>query len=306
MTTAERDNRIWVIPLSLWVLLAVVMALIGFAFADTIGDMVHRWNTREEYGYGYLIPVITLFLIWQRKNDIAQVEFHPTWWGVLVVIIGGALFFLGAVATTHTLSQYALVITLMGIALGVMGWRGFRIVVMPLVLLFLMVPLPPFLYNNLSTKLQLISSELGVTVIRLFGISVYLEGNVIDLGSYKLQVVEACNGLRYLFPLVSLAFVMAYLYQVELWKRVVVFLTSIPITVLMNSFRIGVIGVLVEYGGPAQAEGFLHDFEGWAIFMACLGILLLEMIVLARIGPVKRSLKEVFGIEIPAPLPADI
>jgi len=175
-----------------------------------------------------------------------------------------------------------------------------------LALLFFMVPLPPFIYNTLSTKLQLISSEIGVAVIRLFGISVYLEGNVIDLGSYKLQVVEACSGLRYLFPLVSLSFIAAYIYHGALWKKAVIFLSSIPITVLMNSFRIGVIGVLVEYGGPEQAEGFLHDFEGWIIFMACIAILVLEMALLAKVGEEKKSLADAFAIDFPEPIPAEV
>jgi exosortase D (VPLPA-CTERM-specific) len=217
----------------------------------------------------------------------------------LLILFGGFLFFLGAVATTHTLSQYGLVVTLLGVALTLLGWRGFRIVMVPLALLFFMVPLPPFIYNTLSTKLQLISSQLGVEVIRWFGISVYLEGNVIDLGSYKLQVVEACSGLRYLFPLASLSFLAAYLYRERFWKRAVVFLSSVPITVFMNSFRIGVIGMLVEYGGPEQAEGFLHYFEGWVVFMACIAILLLEMAVLSRIGP-ETVASQAFSIEFPA------
>ena len=103
-------------------------------------------------------------------------------------------------------------------------------------------------------------------------------------------MVEACSGLRYLFPLISLSFIAAYLYKVEMWKRVVVFLSSVPITVLMNSFRIGVIGVLVEYYGIEQAEGFLHDFEGWIIFMACMGILFIIMAMLARVGNNKKRL----------------
>ena len=107
----------------------------------------------------------------------------------------------------------------------------------PLFFLVFMIPLPNFLLNNLSTKLQLISSELGVAVIRLFDISVYLEGNVIDLGVYKLQVVEACSGLNYLFPLMSLSFIMADLYKAPFWKRAIVFLSSIPITIIMNSFN---------------------------------------------------------------------
>jgi exosortase D (VPLPA-CTERM-specific) len=184
-----------------------------------------------------------------------------------------------------------------------MGLDAFKWVFAPLLLLFFAVPLPQFIYQGLSHELQLISSEIGVAVIRLFGISVFLEGNVIDLGSYKLQVVEACSGLRYLFPLVSIAFLAAYMYKVEMWKRVLVFLSSIPITVLMNSFRIGVIGYLVEHYGIEQAEGFLHDFEGWVIFMACFSILLLEMTVLAKIGKRKYSLKQVFGLEEAQPIP---
>ena len=151
-------------------------------------------------------------------------------------------------------------------------------------MLFFTIPLPKFLYNNLSSQLQLISSEIGVWFIRLFDISVYLEGNVIDLGNYKLQVVEACSGLRYLFPLMTLGFIAAYFFKGAFWKRAIIFLSSIPITVLMNSLRIGMIGVTVEYWGVAAAEGLLHDFEGWVVFMACTAVLVLEMWVLAHVG----------------------
>jgi len=144
-----------------------------------------------------------------------------------------------------------------------------------------------------------------VYFIRFCDVSVYLEGNVIDLGAYKLQVVEACNGLRYLFPLMSLAFICAYFYREAFWKRAVVFLSSIPITVLMNSFRIGIIGLMVEYWGQSMAEGFLHDFEGWAVFMACTAILLGLMWFLARIGGNRRPFSEVFALDLPGPLPND-
>ena len=99
---------------------------------------------------------------------------------------------------------------------------------------------------------------------------------MIDLGTYQLQVVEARSGLRYLFPLMSFGFLIAYIYRGPVWQKLIIFLSTIPITVLMNSFRIGVIGVTVEYFGIAAAEGFLHDFEGWIIFMTCLGVLLLK------------------------------
>ncbi|MES9906380.1 MAG: VPLPA-CTERM-specific exosortase XrtD [Sedimenticola sp.] len=296
----------WNVSPFLWGLVTISVSLLAYAYWDGVTDMLYRWNSKEEYGYAYFLPLISAWLIWQRRNDLAQIEFRPSWIGIGVVLIAGLFFFLGGVATTFTLVQYSLVLCLLGLAYALMGWNAFKLVAGPLFLLFFIVPFPTFFYNTLSGQLQLVSSEIGVAVIRLFGISVYLEGNVIDLGSYKLQVVEACSGLRYLFPLVSIAYLAAYLYTVEMWKRVVVFLSSIPITVLMNSFRIGVIGWLVDRWGIEQADGFLHDFEGWVIFMACTAILLLEMLLLARIGSVKRKLNEVFGLEAPEPLPVGL
>ncbi|MET0062181.1 MAG: VPLPA-CTERM-specific exosortase XrtD [Candidatus Thiodiazotropha endolucinida] len=289
-----------------WRLLGISAILLVYVFWNGITDMLDRWESKEEYGYAYFLPFITVYLIWQRRDRMVAAEYSPSWLGVVVILVASFLFFLGEIATTFTLVQYALVLTVIGLAYALLGWQAFKIVAGPLFLLFFIVPLPPFVYNSLSGKLQLVSSQIGVEVIRWFGISVYLEGNVIDLGNYKLQVVEACNGLRYLFPLVSLAFLAAYLYRVEMWKRVVVFLSSIPITVLMNSFRIGVIGVLVNNWGQEQADGFLHYFEGWVIFMACLLILLLEMVLLARIGRTNRRLRDVFGLEIPKALPQGI
>ena len=292
----------------MWMALLLGFCLLLALFYDGISDMVRIWETREAYSHGYLIPFISVFLIWQRKNEIAQEAFEGSWVGIGVLIAGLLVYALGSLASIYAIIQYAFVISLMGLVLSVTGWRVFRkYFLVPLAFLFFMIPLPVFLYRGLSNALQLISSEIGVAVIRAFGISVFLEGNVIDLGTYKLQVVEACSGLRYLFPLMSLAFMAAYFYNEAFWKKAVVFLSSIPITVLMNSFRIGMIGVLVEYGGPEQAEGFLHDFEGWVVFMACIAILLLEMWLLAQIGHKgeRRRLSEVFGIEFPEPAPKD-
>jgi len=298
-------DTIWKISILVWVVVVAFLGLLIVMFQDPLGWMVHIWNSREEYGYGYMIPAISMFLIWQRKPLLEKIQFSGSWTGVLVLLLGLFLFLLGTISTIYTISQYAFLVVILGSAWSFMGFAGFRVVVVPLLFLAFMIPLPNFLLNNLSSELQLISSKIGVFVIRLFDISVYLEGNVIDLGGYKLQVVEACSGLNYLFPLMSLSFIMAYLYRAPFWKRAIIFLSSMPITILMNSFRIGVIGVLVEYWGPEQAEGFLHYFEGWIIFMSCLAILVLEMWLLGKIGKDRLSLAESFNLELPERLPAD-
>jgi exosortase D (VPLPA-CTERM-specific) len=297
--------RYWESNVKQWVLLIVLGLLIGLLFRDGLILMVKWWINREEYSHGILIPFITLFLIYQRKNELAGWPFVGSWLGVAIVVLGIITYFLGELSALYTIIQYGFLIVLLGAVLAVAGNKIFKEIWIPLLFLFFAIPLPNFIYFNLSSALQLWSSKLGVQFIRLCDISVYLEGNVIDLGAMQLQVVEACSGLRYLFPLMSLAFMCAYFFKAAFWKRTVVFLSSIPITVLMNSFRIGVIGVLVEYWGKSMAEGFLHDFEGWIVFMACTAILVGEMWLLARIGSDPRPLAEVFGLVVPAPLPAN-
>ncbi len=303
---ATPTSSAWRTPTLLWSIIAVGLVLAAFSAFDSLAEMVRRWDTSEEYGYGYMIPFITLFLIWQRKDKLERLPFTGSWLGVAVLLVGLMITLVGQLSTLHSITQYGFIIAVAGGAYAVLGWTAFRIILVPLLLLFLMVPLPNFLYNTLSSQLQLISSEIGVAVIRLFGISVFLEGNVIDLGVYKLQVVEACSGLRYLFPLLALAIIASYFYQAAVWKRVLLILSSIPITVLMNSFRIGVIGVLVEFYGIEQAEGFLHDFEGWIVFMACVALLIVEIWLLSLVGKDRRPFREVFGMEFPARTPVDV
>ncbi len=291
------DSKIvWRLGWQSWLCLGVALALMGVAFWEGIDELMVRWEKQEEYSHGYMLPLLTLYFIWQKKNVIAQSEFTPSWWSLVIILLALIVFVVGEVSALYILTQYALIIVLLGLALAIMGWPAIKPVIVPILLLVFAIPLPYFLEASLSANLQLLSSKLGVSFIRWCQIPVFLEGNVIDLGIYKLQVVEACSGLRYLFPLLSLGFICAYLYEAAFWKRVTLVLSTIPITILMNSFRIGMIGVLVDNWGIEMAEGFLHDFEGWIVFMACFGVLFIEMAILSRVGADKKPLFESFGL----------
>lgn len=289
----------WRLPMASWGLVVAVVLALAFTFRDGLAYLLEMWNAREEYGYGYLIPPIALFLIWQRQDQLRRLPFEGSWTGFLLVAAGLLLFVAGELSTLYIVVHYAFVLVLAGLGLALLGRRAFRVVAMAFLLPVFMIPLPDFLYKDLSAQLQLISSQLGVAVIRLFGISVHLEGNVIDLGSLQLQVVEACNGLRYLFPLMTLAFVAAYFYQGARWQRLLLFLSSIPISILLNSLRIGAVGVTVEHWGRGMAQGLLHDFEGWSVFMASVVVLMGEMWLFARLGRERRPLGAVFGLAPP-------
>ena len=287
-------------PATVWLLGLAMLPLFWLAFGEGISEIFKSWQL-PVYSYVYMIPFIVGFLVWQQKDRLEKLPYPGSWTGVAIVIFGIILLVVGSLGAVVDIQAYGFIVAILGFVLSYTGLQAFKIIAIPLAVLLFMVPLPGFLYNSLSNELQLISSRIGVWFIRQFDISVLLEGNVIDLGVYKLQVVEACSGLRYLFPLTTLSFIAAYFFKVAFWKRALVFISSIPITVLMNSFRIGAIGVTVEYWGVEMAEGFLHDFEGWIVFMACITVLIALMTVLARIGKDKRPLLEVFGLELPAP-----
>ena len=188
----------------------------------------------------------------------------------------------GELSTLFVILHVSVWVVLVGLTIALLGVRGARTIAFPLGYLLTVIPLPMFLYANLSSQLQLWSSSLGVGCLQLVAMA-FREGNIIDLGPVQLQVVEACSGIRYLLPLTSLALLSAYLFKDKMWKRVVLVLSSIPISILINGFRIGMIGVLVELYGKGAAEGFYHLFEGWVIFMVSLALLILEMGLLGTI-----------------------
>lgn len=282
----------------LWAAFAASLCLLLFIFRESLLLMVQWWES-EEYSHGYMIPFVSAFLIYQRLNQLPAASQRGSLWGPALLIIALATFVLGELSAIYTLIQYGFLIALFGLLVSTFGTRGFRHIWVALIYLIFMIPLPNFIYFNLSSQLQLLSSKIGVGFIRLFDISVYLEGNVIDLGAMQLQVVEACSGLRYLFPLMSFGFLIAVIYRAPFWQRALIFLSTIPITVLMNSFRIGVIGVTVDRWGIHMAEGFLHDFEGWIVFMGCVGILFLEIALLHWISRDKHAMLDRLQLDLP-------
>jgi exosortase D (VPLPA-CTERM-specific) len=276
-------------------LFVLAIGLAIFTYWAGLSEAVFRWGVQEEYSHGYLIPLVTLYILWEKKELILSSVSEPLWSGVVLIVIAIVVLIVGEISALFLLTQYSFVLLLLGLSLVTIG-RATKYTLAPIMLLLFAIPLPYVIEVLLTAKLQLWSSSIGVDFIRLFQIPVFLEGNVIDLGVYKLQVVEACSGLRYLFPLMSLGFIAAYFYQASFWKRAVIFLATIPITILMNSFRIGAIGVLVDNWGISMAEGFLHDFEGWIIFMACAFILFVLVWLLERITNSEVSLAKVFGV----------
>ena len=269
------ETRRLSLDLTLLLMLLVSIGALGFIFANSLIEMEYRWSSMEQYSHGYLIPLVSIFLFWASIREVKAIDWIPTWWSLILMAVALLAWTLGELSALFIIVHYGFLLAIVALVMAVTGWRGVWLLWPPLVYLIFMIPLPAFILNQLSAELQLISTQIGVAFIRLMDITVFAEGNVIDLGSYQLQVVEACSGLNYLFPLMSFGYLIAVLYEGPLWHRWLIFLATIPITVVMNSLRIGMIGVAVEYSGIGAAEGLLHAFEGWFVFMTCLALLVL-------------------------------
>ncbi|MFK7751198.1 MAG: VPLPA-CTERM-specific exosortase XrtD [Sedimentitalea sp.] len=256
------------------------------------------WTTAE-YSHGPLIPLISLYLFLRelRHAPMPNPTIKDRWPGVIIIALSLVLAVFGNLTRIPDFVTYAMIIWVGGVVLTVFGWNRGKIHQLPVLHLVFMLPLPQFLYWKLTIVLQYVSSVIGVWFVSMAGIPVFLEGNVIDLGVYKLQVAEACSGLRYLFPILSFSYLFAILYRGPMWHKAVLLLSAAPLTVFMNSVRIGIIGVLVNSYGIEHAEGFLHFFEGWVIFMSCVGILFLMAIAMQRLTPNPLPLSEVIDLD---------
>jgi len=281
-TQSIRIARNDVLGKGLLISVAVLVALA--AFGGNLLELVRRWSQQEEYSHGFLIPVIVAWLLWARRDALASSMGRPSWGGPVLIVLAATMLFIGELSAFFLLSQLGFILALLGILLAVGGYSLLRVAIIPILFLIFAIPLPYLIDSELSWRLQLISSQLGVFILRLFQVPVFLTGNIIDLGRYKLQVVDACSGLRYLYPLLSLGFLAAYLFQAPFWQRALVFLSAIPITIGMNSLRIAIVGILVDLWGTEMADGLLHLFEGWVIFLVCAGFLAAEIYGLSRLS----------------------
>jgi len=268
-----------------WLKAGLLGSMAILLYRDALVYLWFKWGV-EDFNYGYFILPIALYLAWEKRASLQGTPSVPSWGFLFPLGAGILLFWLGELGGEYAALFLSLWLMLIGLCWLRLGWNKLRTIAFPLAFLLVMFPPPNLVYSNVSLWLQLVSSRLGVGMLQWAGMPAYREGNIIDLGFTQLQVVDACSGLRYLFPLVAMGALLAYHYRVGLWKGVVLVVSSIPVTILTNSLRLASVGVLYKSLGAKAAQGFFHDFSGWLIFLVSLAILLGELWMLNRAFPV--------------------
>jgi exosortase len=245
-------------------------------YANVIVKLVRDWSTDDNYSHGFLIVPIALYLAWERRDSVLALPLAPSLSGLLVVLASLAVLGAGTLGAELFLARISMIGVLAGAIVFLCGWRHLHALMFPVAFLILMVPLPAIIFNKITFPLQMLASQAGEFGIAALNIPVLREGNIIILAHTKLEVVEACSGIRSLVSLLTLGIVYAYFIDPRATVRWAISLSAVPVAIVSNALRIAGTGVAAHYYGPEAAEGFFHSFSGWAVFvvafLAMLGV----------------------------------
>jgi exosortase len=252
-----------------WKTLALYCGLTMVLFAPVLYRMGREWFTEEEMGHGIFVPFLVGYIIWKQRETLLSLPVRPSWWGVPLIAWGFIQLLLGELGADYFVARTAFLFSLVGIVWTVCGTAILKELAFPLFLLAFMIRLPLFVYSQITFPLQIFASQAAEFSLSLIGIPVLRDGNVLELADQRLNVVEACSGIRSLISLSFLALVYAYFFDNKGWMRIVLLVATIPIAIIANASRVTLTGIISEYK-KEFAEGAYHTFEGWVIFMVAL------------------------------------
>jgi exosortase len=265
-----------------WASALAAAGTFAFLYRDVVSKLVHDWATDDNYSHGFFVLPLALYFAWRRRDELVKAPMRPSMFGL--AIIGGSLVTLiaGTLGAELFLTRISLVGVAAGMVLFACGWTHLRLLAFPLAFLLLMIPLPAIVFNKIALPLQLIASSFGERALQILGVPVLREGNVIILSHTSLEVVEACSGIRSLLSLLTMGIVYGYFSDPRPAVTAVLAAATVPIAIFTNAVRVAGTGFAAQRFGPGVADGFLHTFSGWLMFVAAFAILIVLQIVISR------------------------
>lgn len=255
---------------------SLIAAAFVYLYAFTLLPLVIDWWEDPNYSHGFLVPFLSAYFAWEKRGRLSSAATRPSAWGLVLLLGGLALFFLGNIGAELFLTRFSGIVVISGLVLYLSGWETLKILSFPIAFLIFMIPLPGLVLNAVTFPLQLFAAKVSTFCLQVIDIPVFRDGNIIHLPYTTLEVAEACSGIRSLVALTALAVVFAYLTQQSVWKRSMLVFSAVPIAIAANAFRVWGTGILAHLYGMEIAEGFYHTFAGWLVFVLAFGFLLAE------------------------------
>ena len=256
-----------------WPEIAWIGALLILCYAPVLASLVHDWMVDENVSHGFFVPAVAAYVVWQKREQLRAARISRNWWGLVVVVVAAAQLYVGTLGVELFLSRTAFVFSVIGAVWFLGGTQILRILAFPLFLLFFMIPIPAILYNQITLPLQFLASDLAAKTLSLLGVPVLRQGNILELATERLSVVDACSGIRSLLSLSFLSLVYGYFFERKTWIRVFLFFATIPVAIAANGGRVTLTGLLSEVN-PRLAKGAFHLVEGWIVFLVALFLLI--------------------------------
>ena len=269
--------------LARWPLL-VLASSVAILYAPVLERLVKQWYSDPEYSHGFLVPLISGFVLWRKRELIAKTPSQPSAiLGIITVFVALALLFLGSLGAELFLTRISLILIVLGLTLYFQGFPLLRALSFPIGFLLLAIPLPALIYNQIVFPLQLFASQLATGILDLtHAMPILREGNVLILPNVTLEVVEACSGIRSLMSLTTLAIGYGYLVEKSVLIRCLLAIGTVPVAVIANGTRVMVTALLSYYVDPKAAEGLTHEFSGIVIFIVATLMMLVLHALLVR------------------------
>jgi exosortase len=260
------------------ILFGIWLATFSPSFLDLWNELIKHSND----SHGLLVPFISLYFAWQKREELRRVAISTSTWGAVIVISSLLIYIVAFAGDVAFIARLMLVVSLMGLVLFNYGKKVFKLIVFPLFFLFFMVPIPVSLIQIISLPLQFFTTAISAKIINAFSIPVSQEGNMLYFVQTQLEVAQACSGLHSIVALIMLGVMFAYVSSKGLTPKIILLASAIPLALLVNIIRVSGTGILAHYYGANVARGFLHEFSGLAVFAFGFLTLALEYLLLNK------------------------
>jgi exosortase len=255
----------------------VLAGLFGYLYLPVFRELVRQWSTDVgTLGYGFFIPPVAAYLVWERRLQLRANSGEHSWWGYVVLLVGLMAFLVGRAGNFDVVAEGSLIVVLFGIVLFLGGWRLTKQLAFPLVFLAFMIPPPSDIFYRITWPLQLFTAQFSTEVLRFVGYPVLLQGIYIDLPQVRLEVAAACSGFRSLISLAAMGVLLAFLTQSGWPNRALLVASVLPIAILSNAVRVASNILIGTY------EGTYHTINGWIVFVLAAGCMMGVAVLLAK------------------------
>ncbi len=245
----------------------LLVALILLAYLPVLIDLVADWYHDDNYSHGFLVPLVSAWFLWRRREELRTATYRYTPAGWVMIAFALVVYVMGTAGAEYFTVRTSLVFLIFGLTWTFGGKNALKIAWFPIAFLLFMIPIPYVIYYSATFPLQLFASKVSGVGLDIIGVPHVRAGNIIHLPGYSLEVAEACSGMRSLVSLLALGAAYSRLTQPRLAWQIILFLSTIPIALAANAFRVWATALGAYAISPKVAEDFLHEFSGIVVFV---------------------------------------